>query len=293
MKLLEFNAREPMLWYAEKLGCDRHKIKKRMEKLEKNVIIKSYRASINNYIIQGGFLAIISIKARTGMVNKLVPEFLKFNETISVYVLSGEYDLELVCEFQSKEECERLLLERLTLIEGIERTRCEIFLRCYFHGKNLLENCRDGGEKKAKNVKLTDVDRSIIRSIRFHARAPNKLIAEELGILISTVSKELKRLEELGVICGYYTVFDHSKLGDRVQASIRLRVDPRKYKQVLSRILEMKPEWVAEILGETDLHFRVTVPDAEALRRIVRDEIGETEGIERIATHFIFKSYQR
>jgi DNA-binding Lrp family transcriptional regulator len=293
IKLMELSARAPMLWFAEKLGSDRHKIKKRIEKLEKSGIINSYRAAINDYIIQGGFLAIISVKAKMGMVNKLIPEFLKFHEIFSVYVLSGEYDLELVCEFQSKEECEKLLLEKLSLIEGIERTRCEIFLRYYFHGRRLLAASPDEGEKKAKSIKLTDVDRGIIRLIRFHARAPKKWIGEQLGIPISSVSKRLKRLELLGVVCGYFAIVDYTKLGFNVKASIRLRVDPQKYRQVLSRILKIKPEWVAEMLGETDLHFRVNVTDAEALRRLIRDEIGQTQGIQRIDTHFVFKSYHR
>jgi DNA-binding Lrp family transcriptional regulator len=266
---------------------------KTMDKLERKGVILSYRTHIDNSIVCGGFYAVVSIKARLNDIKRLIQKLLQIEEIYSIYLVAGEYDLEAICELDSQEEFEKLLMEKLSSIKEIERARSEILLRTYHHGKDVFEPSSLHGEEKSKIMKFDETDRKILDLLRHNGRASQKWIGKQIGVSAPIVSMRMRRLERLRVICGYYVIVDYTKLGFCLQASVRLRVDPQKFKNVLDRILQFKPLWMEEILGETDLHFRVNAIDTKVLRKLIRDEIGQADGVQRIDSHIIFRSYHR
>jgi len=62
-------------------------------------------------------------------------------------------------------------------------------------------------------VILTKKDRSILEILDFDARTPITQIAKKVQLAPEVVKYRITRLENLGIISGYYTVIDLSKLG--------------------------------------------------------------------------------
>ncbi|PRC52811.1 AsnC family transcriptional regulator, partial [Mycobacterium sp. ITM-2017-0098] len=73
----------------------------------------------------------------------------------------------------------------------------------------MLEGSTDfGGERTArpKDVRgsVDDIDRRILTALHDDARMPNSALADLVGIAPSTCHGRVRRLQELGVIRGFY-----------------------------------------------------------------------------------------
>ncbi|MDW8063935.1 MAG: winged helix-turn-helix transcriptional regulator [Candidatus Caldarchaeum sp.] len=62
-------------------------------------------------------------------------------------------------------------------------------------------------------MKPEDLDMGIINLLKTDARISIKDMAQSLGVSPATVSKRIKKLENLGYIKGYVTILDDSKIG--------------------------------------------------------------------------------
>src|ERR1700739_2825082 len=71
---------------------------------------------------------------------------------------------------------------------------------------------------------LDDVDRRILNALHDDARIPNSVLADVVGIAPSTCHGRLRRLQDLGVIRGFYTDVDPAAIGQPLQALISDRL---------------------------------------------------------------------
>ena len=77
---------------------------------------------------------------------------------------------------------------------------------------------------------LDDTDRKIITLLQKDARMTNAAIAVEVGLTAPSVFERIRKLEQRGVIRGYYASVDPNALGKVMTAFIRLSVgDDEKY----------------------------------------------------------------
>src|SRR6185436_5169606 len=67
--------------------------------------------------------------------------------------------------------------------------------------------------KDVQAVEIDGVDRRILTALHADARMPNSALAELVGIAPSTCHGRLRRLQELGVIRGFYTDIDPTAIG--------------------------------------------------------------------------------
>jgi DNA-binding Lrp family transcriptional regulator len=73
-------------------------------------------------------------------------------------------------------------------------------------------------------IELDDLDLKILRTLNMNARKSYRDIAKELDLSLTTVSKRIKRLEELKVILGYAPLLDQEKLGFDITAIIGVKI---------------------------------------------------------------------
>ncbi|EUA70075.1 winged helix-turn-helix DNA-binding family protein [Mycobacteroides abscessus subsp. bolletii 1513] len=66
-----------------------------------------------------------------------------------------------------------------------------------------------------RRVELDDVDRRILLELHNDARIPNSALAEAVGIAASTCHGRVRRLQETGVIRGFFTDVDPPRLVGR------------------------------------------------------------------------------
>ena len=67
--------------------------------------------------------------------------------------------------------------------------------------------------KDIRPVEIDDVDRRILTALHADARMSNSALADLVGIAPSTCHGRVRRLQELGVIRGFYADIDPAALG--------------------------------------------------------------------------------
>src|ERR1700759_4040685 len=74
--------------------------------------------------------------------------------------------------------------------------------------------------KDVRAVEVDETDRRILTALPTDARMSNNALAELAGIAPSTCHGRVRRLQELGVIRGFYADIDPAALGLTLQAMI-------------------------------------------------------------------------
>ena len=74
---------------------------------------------------------------------------------------------------------------------------------------------------------IDEVDRRILNALHDDARIPNSVLADMVGIAPSTCHGRLRRLQNLGVIRGFYTDVDPAAIGRPLQAMISVGTPTR------------------------------------------------------------------
>jgi Lrp/AsnC family transcriptional regulator, leucine-responsive regulatory protein len=81
---------------------------------------------------------------------------------------------------------------------------------------------------------MDDIDIRMLEILQRNGRTKRNDLAEAVGLSVPSVSERLRKLEEGGVVTGYYARLDHRKLGRDITAFIFVTVDSsRHYAQFL------------------------------------------------------------
>src|SRR5687768_14867721 len=94
------------------------------------------------------------------------------------------------------------------------------------YGRSMNEESTDliarlaSAPKDVRQRDVDDVDRRILLALHADARISNSALADAVGIAPSTCHGRLRRLQELGVIRGFYTDIDPAAIGLPLQAMI-------------------------------------------------------------------------
>ena len=109
---------------------------------------------------------------------------------------------------------------------------------------------------KAQSKNLRDkIDLGILKVLQEDCRTPLKQIANELGVPKSTIHYRIKRLEEEGIIEGYYAKINHARLGEDYLtiALVRARYGPGYDRKAGQKFAEIPGVWgVYFTFGEND-----------------------------------------
>jgi len=76
---------------------------------------------------------------------------------------------------------------------------------------------------------LDEIDIKILEILQKNGRTRRNDLAEAVGLSTPSVSERLRKLEETGIITGYYARVDPKKLGKDVTAFILVTVDSSKH----------------------------------------------------------------
>jgi DNA-binding Lrp family transcriptional regulator len=137
----------------------------------------------------------------------------------------------------------------------------------------------------------------ILRILSEDAKATPAQIATLLGRSEEDVAREIKDLEDSGVIKKYITLVNWEKLeGSYVFAVIELKVALQRktgYDSVAERISRFSEvESLRLISGDYDLQVTVKGKSMRDVAFFVAEKIATLEGVQSTCTHFILKSYK-
>ena len=112
--------------------------------------------------------------------------------------------------------------------------------------------------------KLSITDRKILYYLDMDARISNSSLAQKVGLSKETVGYRIRRLEQTGIIKGYFTVIDASKLG-YVSFRIYLKLQdlsPDSERELFDHLYSSpRVMWYVSVYGSWDLVIMVWVKD--------------------------------
>ena len=140
------------------------------------------------------------------------------------------------------------------------------------------------------NVKL-------LKMLNENARYSVHDLAVMVGISEDEVVKEMKSMEEQGLICGYKAVIDWEKLDDsKVSAIIELKVEPQPgvgFEFIAERIMKYpEVESVYLMSGGYDLCVIVKGKTFQEVAMFVAKQLAPMKDVMSTATHFILRRYK-
>ena len=112
-------------------------------------------------------------------------------------------------------------------------------------------------------IKLDKLHWSILTALQQNARASLAGIGRKIGLTPPAVADRVKRMEDMGVIEGYWTSISHTKVGYQLKAIITLRAFMGKLKPFLERV---------KTLEEVVNCYRITGNENIIMEVVLRDQ---------------------
>ncbi|HEX7033926.1 MAG TPA: Lrp/AsnC family transcriptional regulator [Nitrososphaera sp.] len=127
LKSLLRDARTSYRKVAEEIGVSPPTVLARVEKLEKEGIIKSYSAMLDHEKLGYDLTAIIHITATKGKIVDLEKQIAKFPNVCAVYDTTGLTDMTIIAKFRNRAELSKFVKKDLSL-PYVDRTNTHVVL---------------------------------------------------------------------------------------------------------------------------------------------------------------------
>lgn len=232
------------------------------------------------------FMLTMGVQVRGRPADEVAEQLAAFPEVLTVVLMSGPWDIEIVVVAANHAALGAFVKERLSRVAGIgalaPSLRFDVLK--YRIGLGPLLPRRHPPLEFPRNSALDGLDRDILRELWRDARATNQAIAARLGTSEPTVRARVARLREKGVL--RITAVNNLEVGERVVfAFVGLEVE-RARASAVARQLTAIPEvrFAATVLGRWDILAIVVVESAAALAMLLNGRIARIRGVERAET---------
>ena len=160
--------------------------------------------------------------------------------------------------------------------------------------ESAIRSARTGSAPKdVRTAEIDDVDRRILTTLHSDARISNSALADVVGIAPSTCHGRVRRLQELGVIRGFYTDIDPAAIGLSLQAMISVSLQSNARGRIRNFIqhIRRKPQVmdVYFLAGGDDFILHVAARDTDDLRSFVVENLNADADVAGTQTSLIFE----
>jgi DNA-binding Lrp family transcriptional regulator len=160
-------------------------------------------------------------------------------------------------------------------------------------GSSKLATNSAAASKDVRPPDLDDVDRRLLALLHADARISNSALADAVGIAASTCHGRVRRLQDLGVIRGYYADIDPAAIGLSLQAmvSVSLQSNARGKIGTFIEHIRRKPQVmdVYFLAGADDFIIHVAARDTDDLRAFVVENLNADADVAGTQTSLIFE----
>ncbi len=140
---------------------------------------------------------------------------------------------------------------------------------------------------------MDDLDIKILNILQLNGRMKRNQLAEHVGLSIPSVSERLNKLEERGVIEGYFARINKTLFGYDIMAFVTVISESSKhYKGLIDHA--RKNQSVLEchsILGDGSHLLKAVVKNTEALEKLL-SEIQSWPGVLSTQTNFVLSTHK-
>ena len=138
---------------------------------------------------------------------------------------------------------------------------------------------------------LDDLDNKLLEILQLKGRTKRNELAEVVSLSVPAVSERLKKLEDHGVIEGYYTKVNRKAYGLDILAFIYVIMDSSKYYKDLIKNVEHHRQILEchSVLGDGSHLLKVLVRNTEALEKLL-GEIQSWHGVISTKTTYVLST---
>jgi Lrp/AsnC family transcriptional regulator, leucine-responsive regulatory protein len=138
---------------------------------------------------------------------------------------------------------------------------------------------------------LDALDIKILNTLQTEGRTKRSQLAEEIGMSIPSVSERLNKLEEKGIIKGYYAKIDRKVFGYDIMAFILVIMESSKHYKTLIAHVEKNPQILEchSILGDGSHILKAVVKNTSALEKLL-GEIQAWQGVLGTKSFFVLST---
>lgn len=141
--------------------------------------------------------------------------------------------------------------------------------------------------------RIDEIDVKILALLQSQGRMKRNRIAEEVGLSVPSVSERMRKLEERGVITGYYAVANAKRLHIDITAFVRVRVENSDgYPEFVRKASEMaEVQEVHSITGEGSHILKIRTRNTTTLEQLLA-RIQSWPSVQGTSTSIVLSSYK-
>ena len=144
------------------------------------------------------------------------------------------------------------------------------------------------------NIEGLDVlDNQIISLLKENARLSFSDIGKEVGLSRVAVKNRMEALERKGIIQGYRTVINATRVPEAVKFIIDVEASSEQYNEVINTLANDR--YIRQVYGTTGncrIHCQGYAPNTKTLDAHVRYLYNNTAGIRRLEWHMLITTYK-
>ncbi len=140
-------------------------------------------------------------------------------------------------------------------------------------------------------MNFDNIDLKILDILQKNGRTRRSELAESVGLSIPSVSERLRKLEEQGVIRGYYAHLDPAKLGKDITAFVLVTVDSSRHYQAFLEHANATEEVleVHAVTGEGTHLLKIRTENTRSLEKLL-SKIQAWAGVIHTTTSMVLSS---
>ncbi|HAN69282.1 Lrp/AsnC family transcriptional regulator [Haliea sp.] len=279
MAALEGDIRRPTQTLSDTVGASPITVRRRIERLLEQSVI-SLAPLVDLHAAGYPNLLLIGINVEHISPFDVAHAIAALPAALTVNVVLGRHDIELVAALPSREGVSTFLTETLPRIAGIARVTPAMALDVWKFRRGYQAH---SAEDVPREHRLLDtVDRRIVASLRQNARKSNRAVAAEIGASESAVRSRIKRMQRTRQISFEYLQVHRD---DPMSAAfVGIDVHGGSGRSVC-RALATIPEvsFVATTLGRHDLICALNVTQVEQLTGLLHEKVVPIDGVKSTA----------
>jgi Lrp/AsnC family transcriptional regulator for asnA, asnC and gidA len=230
------------------------------------------------------FMLTVGVEVSGRPAAEVAAQLAAFPEVLSVVLMSGEYDIEIVLVAQDQDALGRFVQDQLGRIAGIRRLapslRLEVFK--FQSGLGPIVASHGGALEFPESSSLDALAIAIIRQLWQDPRATNQAIAKKLRSSESTVRARIAELRARGVL--RITAIGNLQVGHgQLLAFVGVELDGRPHAAVAHDLCRMSEvRFAAAVLGRCDILAMVLAESSDELSRLVHERIAGLSGVRTV-----------
>ncbi len=135
LKLLSQNAKYTTDDIATMLGIDEKQVEEIIKELEKENVIRGYKAVIDWEKLDGASVSAIvelNVVPKAGLgFEEVAEQVMKYREVEAVYLMSGDYDLNVIVKGKTLQDIAWFVAKELATIDSVNSTATHFVMRRY------------------------------------------------------------------------------------------------------------------------------------------------------------------